>query len=193
MVEEFALSPSTRWYDHKKGGAGLTYEVALSIHTNEIIWIRGPLPASVHDISMFRGQTTEDKKNNKVDKDAFIFHIPDGKKGVGDSGCKQYLLFICFCSILALLSSCHTIDSGEPGKLITTRKGQSAKLKKWLGRVKSRQESFFSRVKSFNVMKNRFRHGKRGTKDKMNRHKLCFESIVVLLAYDIEVNPLFQV
>ena len=92
-----------------------------------------------------------------------------------------------------LLSSCHTIDSGEPGKLITTRKGQSAKLKKWLGRVKSRQESFFSRVKSFNVMKNRFRHGKRGTKDKINRHKLCFESIVVLLAYDIEVNPLFQV
>ncbi len=88
MVDEFALSPSTRWYDHKKGAAGLTYEVALSIHTNEIIWIRGPLPASVHDISMFRGQTTEDKKNNKVDKDAFIFHIPDGKKGVGDSGCK---------------------------------------------------------------------------------------------------------
>jgi hypothetical protein len=42
MVEEFALSPSTRWYDFKKGGAGLKYEVALSIHTNEIIWIRGP-------------------------------------------------------------------------------------------------------------------------------------------------------
>ncbi len=104
--------------------------------------------------------------------------------------------FYCFCSILA---HCLTVlprrstDSGEPGKLITTRKGQSAKLKKWLGRVKSRQETFFSRVKSFNVMKNRFRHGKRGTKDKMNRHKLCFESIVVLLAYDIEVNPLFQV
>jgi hypothetical protein len=42
-------------------------------------------------------------------------------------------------------------------------------------------------------MKNRFRHGKCGAKDKMNRHKLCFESVVVLLAYDIEVNPLFEV
>lgn len=83
-------------------------------------------------------------------------------------------------------------DSGEPSKIITTRKGQSVELKKWLGRVKSRQETFFSRVKSFNVMKNRFRHGKRGTKDKMNRHKLCFESVVVLLAYDIEINPLFE-
>jgi len=96
MVEEFALSPSTRWYDFKKGGAGLKYEVALSIHTNEIIWIRGPLPASVHDISMFRGCTAEQKKQKKIDKNAFIFHIPPGKKGVGDSGCKFEVSFIIF-------------------------------------------------------------------------------------------------
>jgi len=169
MVDEMALDPSNRWYDFKKGGAGLKYEVALSIHSNEIIWIRGPLEASIHDISMFRGYTTKDKKKKKVDKDAFISRIPAGKKGVGDSG-----------------------YSGEPNKIITTRKGQSAEMKRWLGRVKSRQESFFSRVKSFDIMKNRFRHGKRGTKDKMNRHKLCFESVVVLLAYDIEINPLFE-
>jgi hypothetical protein len=37
---------------------------------------------------MFRGGTKEDKKKNKIDKDAFIFQIPDGKRGVGDSGCK---------------------------------------------------------------------------------------------------------
>lgn len=67
---------------------GLKYEVAISIHTQEVMWIRGPLPCSVHDISMFRGGTKEDKKKNKIDKDAFIFQIPDGKRGVGDSGCK---------------------------------------------------------------------------------------------------------
>ena len=66
-------------------------------------------------------------------------------------------------------------------------------MKRWLGRVKSRQETFFSRVKSFKIMKNRFRHGKRGTADKLLRHKHCFESVVVLLAYDIEHNPLFDV
>ena len=88
MTDEMALDPSTRWYDFKKGGAGVKYEVALSIHSNEIIWIRGPLEASIHDISMFRGYTTKDKKRNKVDKDAFIFRIPAGKKGVGDSGCE---------------------------------------------------------------------------------------------------------
>jgi hypothetical protein len=74
---------------------------------------------------MFRGYTTKDKKKNKVDKDAFIFRIPAGKKGVGDSG-----------------------YSGEPNKIITTRKGQSKEMKRWLGRVKSRQETFFSRNRS---------------------------------------------
>mmetsp|Transcript_9632 Transcript_9632/g.14697 ORF Transcript_9632/g.14697 Transcript_9632/m.14697 type:complete len:147 (-) Transcript_9632:503-943(-) len=126
--------------------------------------------ASIHDISMFRGYTTTDKKKNKIDKDAFIYHIPAGKKGVGESG-----------------------YSGEPNKIVTTRKGQSVEMKRRLGRVRSRQETFFSRVKSFNIMKNRFRHGKCGTKDKMIRHKHCFESVVVLLAYDIEHNPLFDV
>eukprot|EP00984_Skeletonema_dohrnii_P026923 scaffold16330_cov88-Skeletonema_dohrnii-CCMP3373.AAC.1 len=63
---------------------------------------------------MFRGCTTEQKKQKKIDKNAFIFHIPPGKKGVGDSG-----------------------YSGEPSKIITTRKGQSVELKKWLGRGKA--------------------------------------------------------
>ena len=103
----------------------------------------------------------------------------------------SFTSFDCF-SYLMCYPSLPT-DSGEPGKIITTRKGQSVELKKWLGRVKSRQETFFSRMKSFNVLKNRFRHGKRGTKDKMERHKHCFESVAVLLAYDIEVNPLFEV
>mmetsp|Transcript_12006 Transcript_12006/g.24221 ORF Transcript_12006/g.24221 Transcript_12006/m.24221 type:complete len:112 (+) Transcript_12006:65-400(+) len=83
--------PLNSLVDFKKGGAGLKYEVALSIHTNEIIWIRGPLPASVHDISMFRGCTAEQKKQKKIDKNAFIFHIP---LLLGDSGCKFEVSFI---------------------------------------------------------------------------------------------------
>ena len=66
--------------------------------------------ASIHDISMFRGYTTKDKKKNKVDKDAFIYHIPAGKKGVGDSGCKfeRSPLGSCFCSLPTL---CLTVLS----------------------------------------------------------------------------------
>jgi len=89
-TEEFALSPSTKWYNFKQGSAGLKYEVAISIHHQEIMWIRGPLPCSVHDMTMFRGGTSKDIKKKKVDKEAFIFQIPDGKKGVGDSGCKCF-------------------------------------------------------------------------------------------------------
>ena len=66
--------------------------------------------ASIHDISMFRGYTTKDKKKNKVDKDAFIYHIPAEKKGVGDSGCKfeRSPLGSCFCSLPTL---CLTVLS----------------------------------------------------------------------------------
>lgn len=41
-------------------------------------------------MTMFRGGTSKDIKKKKVDKEAFIFQIPDGKKGVGDSGCKCF-------------------------------------------------------------------------------------------------------
>ncbi|KAL7425458.1 hypothetical protein ACHAXM_000024, partial [Skeletonema potamos] len=89
----------------------------------------------------------------KVDKDALIFHVPDRKKGVG--------------------------DSGYP----TTA----------FGRVKSRQETYFSRIKGFSKLKNRFRRGKRGTNDEMLRHKYCFESIALIILYDLEDHPLFEV
>jgi len=129
--------------------------------------------ASIHDISMFRGYTTKDKKKNKV--------IPAGKKGVGDYG-----------------------YSGEPNKIVTTRKGQSVEMKRRLGRVRSRQETFFSRVKSFNIMKNRFRHGKRGTKDKMIRDintalnllllfLLTILNIIIFLMFKISICSIYRV
>ncbi len=66
--------------------------------------------ASIHDISMFRGYTTKDKKKNKVDNGAFIYHIPSRKKGVGESGCKfeRSPLGSCVCSLPTL---CLTVLS----------------------------------------------------------------------------------
>ena len=37
MVEEMALDPSTRWYDFKKGGAGLKYGELLKIAAERIV------------------------------------------------------------------------------------------------------------------------------------------------------------
>eukprot|EP00804_Cyclotella_cryptica_P011753 CCRYP_011346-RA/>CCRYP_011346-RA protein AED:0.37 eAED:0.26 QI:0/0/0/0.75/0/0/4/0/182 len=45
--------------------------------------------------------------------------------------------------------------------------------------AKNRQESFNSRLKAFNVLSLRCRHGS-STKDKMDRHKACVEAICAL-------------
>ena len=122
--------------------------------------------ASIHDISisMFRGYTTTDKKKNKIDKDAFIYHIPQERKEwvIRVVSLRDHLSVVVFVHFRLFVLLCYPIlltDSGEPNKIFTTRKGQLVEMKRWLGSVKSRQETFFSRVKSFNIMKNRFRHG----------------------------------
>lgn len=45
----------TGWYSHKFKGPGLRYEVALAIHSNDIVWINGPFPPGRYpDIKIFR-------------------------------------------------------------------------------------------------------------------------------------------
>ena len=45
--------PSTKWYSHKYKKAGLTYEVAVAIHHNKIVWVNGPFPAGENDKAVF--------------------------------------------------------------------------------------------------------------------------------------------
>ncbi|KAL7537676.1 hypothetical protein ACHAXR_011645 [Thalassiosira sp. AJA248-18] len=170
MVQEFRLDPGAKWFDHKTKSAGLTYELAIAIRRNKLVWIKGPEPAgSKHDITIFRGGTKEQGKK-KWDPNSLYFKLPAGKKAVGDSG-----------------------YAGEPGKVTTTRDQHSSELKKFLGRAKNRQESFHARLKSFNILGQRFRHGK-STKDKMAMHKTCVEAVCVIVQYDLENgHPLFEV
>ena len=48
------------------------------------MWINGGFPASTHDITIFRGGKKGEKDN--WDKKALYFQVPEGKRGVGDSG-----------------------------------------------------------------------------------------------------------
>ena len=67
-------TPSARWYSHKFNGPGLSYELALSIYEDKLVWINGPFKASTSDIFIFRqGLETI---------------IPEGKLVIGDSGYK---------------------------------------------------------------------------------------------------------
>jgi len=46
---------SKKWYSHKFQGAGLRYEIAVSIKKGHIVWVHGPFPCgSYPDISIFR-------------------------------------------------------------------------------------------------------------------------------------------
>lgn len=162
QIYEVRTDPGSKWFDPKSQSAGLAYEIALAIRENQIAWINGPFPASTHDITMFRGG----KEGNKDgwDQNSLYFQIPKGKRCVGDSG-----------------------YSGEPEKISVTRDDHPAELKKFFARVKSRQETVNSRLKSFGILGQRFRHG-------MKNHKMCLEASCVIIQYDMENgHPLFEV
>jgi hypothetical protein len=79
-IQEVRKDPGAKWFDHKTNSAGVSYKVALGIRSGRIVWIKGPFPASRHDITTFRGTNDEGE--------ALINKIPAGKKGIGDSGYK---------------------------------------------------------------------------------------------------------
>ena len=98
--------------------------------------------------------------------------LKNGRKAIGDSG---------YCS--------RDLSS----KIVTTRWIHSKTFKKWIARVKSRQETLFIRMKAFQVLGGVFRHSKGGTDAKIALHKACTEAVLTLIAYDLEDYPLFDV
>jgi len=46
-------NPSTKWYSHKYKKAGLSYEIAVALHHNRIVWVNGPFPAGENDKTIF--------------------------------------------------------------------------------------------------------------------------------------------
>ena len=48
---------NAKWYSHKFNGAGLRYEVEVSIEGGNIIWVHGPFPFGKYsDLRIFRLQ-----------------------------------------------------------------------------------------------------------------------------------------
>lgn len=54
-------SKNPRYYSHKFNSAGLAYEVAVFIFTNNIVWINGPFPAGLGDDTIFAEKGLKDK------------------------------------------------------------------------------------------------------------------------------------
>ena len=168
-TQEFRLDPSADWYDFKSNSSGLKYEFACALRRPEIVWVNGPKPCGLAaDSTMFRGGKKDDDEGD-LDTTALYHMLPKGKKAIGDSGYE-----------------------GMPEKVTITRDGQSKDLKQFLGRAKNRQESLHTRLKSFNCLYHRFRHGK-STQNKMELHKMCVEAVCVIVQYDMENgSPIFD-
>ena len=65
---------SKKWSSHKLGKkAGLNYEIGIQISQSRVVWVNGPFPASLNDLTVFR---------EKGLKEA----LPTGKRCMGDEG-----------------------------------------------------------------------------------------------------------
>lgn len=131
-IREPRTDPGSKWYSHKTNSAGLAYELAIAIRSDRLVHVRGPFPASTHDITIFRGGK---KGEEPKAQDALTFKIPIGKRAIGDSGYR-----------------------GEPDKIAITREGDSTLVKQFKARMKARHETFNGRLKSFNILDLPFRH-----------------------------------
>ena len=68
------LAYDTKYFSHKFKAAGVSYEVALLVHEDQVVWLSGPFPAGKPDITIF----TQDNGLHSL--------IPPGKKVIADKG-----------------------------------------------------------------------------------------------------------
>jgi hypothetical protein len=147
-IQEVRKEPGAKWYSHKFNAAGVSYELGIAVRTDRLVWIKGPFPASQHDVTTFRSEDNPASGLKSM--------ISETQRAIGDSGYR-----------------------GEPEKISITRSGDSDAVKKFKARVKSRHETFNSRLKAFNVLDSAFRHG-------FEFHQRAFESVCLCVQYDIE-------
>jgi hypothetical protein len=134
---------------------GVSFEVVANPVDGHIRWVNRPEPASTHDLTFLCGG--KKGKEKEWEKSSLYFNLPKGLKLVGDSAYK-----------------------GQPGKVSTTNDAHDPATKEFFARMKSMQETVLKRLKDFKVLWGPFRHGQ-GTKDKLEKIKLCFEACLVLV------------
>jgi hypothetical protein len=94
-IREVSKDPSAKWFDHKSHGVGLAYEIGIAIQSGNLVWIKGPFPATTHDVTIFRGEAEEDETLTKnagpaqpqaPAPECLRDKIKDGQRAVGDTG-----------------------------------------------------------------------------------------------------------
>ena len=77
QINEPRDEPSAGWFSKKYNKAGVTYEIAIAIFHNQVVWTIGPFPAGHNDKKVFKEKGLYDK-------------IPKGKFALADDGYTGY-------------------------------------------------------------------------------------------------------
>jgi hypothetical protein len=98
-------------------------------------------------------------------KEGVLQKIPDGQKVIGDQGYKGY-----------------------PDKIDIKNDLDTEEARIFKQRARSCHESFYKRIKAYQVLDQRFRHNK-------ERHKTVFNAVCIIMQYDFDNGgrPLFDV
>ncbi len=79
ILEPTPFSP--KWFSHKFRGAGVRYEIALNIRTEDIVWTNGGYPCG-------------EFPDLKVAREAYVLSVNPGELTVADRGYNDALFFI---------------------------------------------------------------------------------------------------
>ena len=130
-IEEPSLklfSENRKFFSHKYHGAGLDYELGISIFQQKCVWVRGPYPAGTHDATIFR-DALQGEVAAMRDRSGVQHRV------IADRGYRGNREFI----------STPNSHDDEP-------------LRDFKGRALSRHETFNGRLKNFDSLQERFRH-----------------------------------
>jgi len=151
------FSENKKFYSHKFHTAGLDYEVALSIFEPKCVWVAGPYPAGTNDITIFRHKLMQKMMDARAESGVDY-------RAIGDRGYR-----------------------GEPHLLSVPSLQDAEEVRDFKGRALSRQETFNSRLKCFDCLDERFRHG-------IEKHASCFYAVVVIVQLQMDNGfPVFYV
>lgn len=132
------------------------------------MWVRRATRAGLPDLSVFRATQeigegvalVNDPLNRKSLKDL----VPSQCRGIADRGYQ-----------------------GEPNFLSLPNSHDEPGLRKFKGRVRSRQETFNGRIKFFECLSGTFRHG-------IDKHQIVMDAVCLICQYQMDSgSPLFEV
>ena len=188
-TEEFRLDPCTKWYSQKKNTSGLTYKIGRAINHDKCLWLRGPFPAGevtiwftpssiISFLSIFFALDYSNAWHYNVSRQSsWIKSLWQGSSSIDHSSSNR--------------KKCigGSGYAGEPDRFVVSRWEHPTDFKKFMKRVKSRQETFNARLEVFRVLTSWFHYGT-SSDNKMKMHQMCVVMITIIVQYSMENGSL---